>query len=508
MRIIFTESLIWFLWTALTCLDFLITGLYWVIAKISNNRMMAQKKKNESERPVVVVVGASFAGVKTAQDLTSSGFPYNNKAGLDVVIVDYKDYFEYVPGSLRCFVEPDHFKALSCPLTVLQQQQHPQKEIYARGGPPPPPSSPSSTISTVTGEVVNVDPVHKIVKLEDGNSLAYDYLVLAAGSTYEAAPVIKVAPSDATIGNNNNNNNSNKTALSRQQQWYDAAQELDAAQTVAIVGAGAVGVELAGEILTAYSAKQPKYKRVILVDLAPQILTGFLPSTVDYATTWLKQHGAELCLGSSLKHIGKKSLTFADGKELHVDVVYRCIGAAPAVKFLKKTPLAAALTGPKESVKVNDYFQVVGFEKHQIFCAGDMCYHSGTKELKLGHTAEVNAHLVAANILRMIRNQLHEERQSSVLLDPKLLTYPSGIVGNDVTPVLYNISLGKYDASIGFNSVAFHGSLAAVIKWLIEWTKVAAVQRRPIGILSWKFGDFVTNLLSRTILSTKTKANR
>ena len=40
----------------------------------------------------------------------------------------------------------------------------------------------------------------------------------------------------------------------------------------------------------------------------------------------------------------------------------------------------------------------------------------------------------------------------------------------------------------------------AVVKWILEWTKVAACQERPIGILFWEVADGMTALLSRTLL--------
>ena len=40
----------------------------------------------------------------------------------------------------------------------------------------------------------------------------------------------------------------------------------------------------------------------------------------------------------------------------------------------------------------------------------------------------------------------------------------------------------------------------AVIKWLLEWTKVAAAAERPVGVFFWWFADNFSNLLSATIL--------
>ena len=39
-----------------------------------------------------------------------------------------------------------------------------------------------------------------------------------------------------------------------------------------------------------------------------------------------------------------------------------------------------------------------------------------------------------------------------------------------------------------------------MLKWLLEWTKVAAAAERPVGILFWKVADTTSNWLHRTLL--------
>ena len=58
-------------------------------------------------RPSVVIVGASFAGL-WAQRALSEEF--------DVTLIDLKNYFEYTPGVLRLFVEPEHVHRIARPL--------------------------------------------------------------------------------------------------------------------------------------------------------------------------------------------------------------------------------------------------------------------------------------------------------------------------------------------------------------------------------------------------------
>jgi NADH dehydrogenase FAD-containing subunit len=455
LRKVVIDASIAILWILLEAIDFLLVGIDKVFALLKETR--STTSIGSKKKPRVLIVGASFAGLTVQRQLSH----LNDQ--VDVTVVDLKMYFEYLPGVLRCFVEPSHLPNISCPLSVLKHT------------------------TVVTGEVKEVSAVAEAdsqktgvmnqVKLSDGRILPFDYLVLATGSTYTNP----IKPTTSTT-----------LLTERQTQWNQAAADLAAAQTVVIIGAGAVGVELAGEILTEY----PNQKRVIMVDMATTILPGFRQESIAYTTQWLAKHGAELHLGAALKELSKKYVVFADGRKLDVDLIYMCTGGKPNSSFLKGGSLPSSSLNQRGAVLVNDHLQVDGFP--HVFCAGDLCFHAKSNELKLGHTAQVNAHLVAENLARLITLPL--EKRS-------LLHYPSGVVGNAKTPKIYNLSLGKYDATLAMNSMVLSGGLAAVIKWLLEWTQTAAAAQRPVGIVFWFIADEISNFLGRTILPTVTTAN-
>lgn len=450
------ESTIWLLGVILNGIDAVLVPL----AKAYKQAFRLRCASNGRPKSKVVIVGASFAGLEVQRILAS------HSDELDITIIDYKTYFEYVPGILRCFVEPSWYPRLTCSLSVLQK----------------------TGTEVITGEVVSVQVEgskngnKNEVTLKDGRRIPFDYCVLAAGSTYPGP--IKASPNQPTIAE-------------RQKQWNDAALELASAQTVAIVGAGAVGVEIAGEIRDRYPAGT---KRVMLIDMAPTILPGLEPASIRYATKWLQDNDVELYLGSPLRSIDQKSVTFAEGTKVQVDVVYKCVGVNPNSDIIKSNSLAESLQGPNKSVVVNDHLQVVGHS--HVFCAGDLCFHGKSSELKLAHTAELNGHLVAENILRMVAQESNQYG-SGPAAEP-LLLYPDGVVGNTVTPKIYVLSLGKYDATLGLNQLVINGSIGAIMKWIIESMSVAAAAQRPIGNLFWLIAHFSSNLLGRTVLASAT----
>ena len=432
-------------WLVLVCID---AGLRMLVcAWRAPSRMVAAAKRcvptsvmslvaPRDKSAHVVVVGASFGGLAVQRELA-------RRRDVRVTLIDFKEFFEYTPGVLRCYVEPSWLRQLTCAL-------------------------PSTDNTLVVGEVVSVSAEAVLVRdaAGDERSIGFDFLVLAVGSTYSRP--IKPTTSEVSL-------------VQRAASWRDAATKLEGAASAIIVGAGAVGVELAGEILTRYPQK-----RVTFVDMAPTILPGFDDYAVSYSRRWLEERGAELLLGEAIETIGAESVTLKSGRELRADVVYKCVGVQPNTGMLASSPFASAF-GFRNSVVVDDHLQVDGYPR--VFCVGDMMSHA-SKELKLGHTAEVNAHLAARNIVAALRGRA-------------LLTYPRGVTGADATPKIYCLSLGKYDAVMGFNSLVLSGWAVALMKWLLEWTKVAAAQQRPVGVLFWKVADFMSMLLGRSLLPTR-----
>ena len=429
VRPMFVESVIFVVWIGLEIAN-VILHVVLIIYGILTAGFSCRTP--DDPRPHVVIVGASFGGLAAQRELSG-------RDDVRVTVIDFKSYFEYTPGVLRCFVQPSYLKQLTCPLPTLRNELLTAAMV-------------GSTEDAVV--IRDAQGAKRIVK--------FDYLVMAVGSTY--ADPIKPSASEPTLAE-------------RQAMWNESSSKCAAASTVIIIGAGPVGVELAGEILTLYPEK-----KVTLV--SNTLLPGFDDYASDYARAWLQKRGAELVQGDRIEQTFPNSLILKSGRELKADVVYKCVGYVPNTAMLKESSVFNGQFGARDAINVNDHLQVKGNPK--VYCVGDMMSHSSA-ELKLAHTAECNAHLAAHNILADIHGH-------------QLLTYPRGVTGSDTTPKLWDVSLGKYDAVMGFNGLIACGWYVAVVKWLLEWTKVAAAAERPIGIWFWKFSDAMANFLHRTLI--------
>ena len=145
--------------------------------------------------------------------------------------------------ALRCFVDPAYLMELTCPLPMSRNEL---------------------LVGTMTGATKDTVIVRDDVRGE--RPIPFDYLVLAVGPTY--ADPVKPSMSEPTLEE-------------RKASWRDAATKLAMSKSVIIVGAGPVGVELAGEILTVYPDK-----KVTFVDMATTILPGFDEPAAVYSRAW------------------------------------------------------------------------------------------------------------------------------------------------------------------------------------------------------------------------------
>lgn len=180
-------------------------------------------------------------------------------------------------------------------------------------------------------------------------------------------------------------------------------------------------------------------KQVVVVDFAKTILPGFDEGACKYSIAWCEKMGVEMMLGEAIDTIEEKQIVLKSGPTITADVVYKCVGVMPNTEVLKGTMFEGK--GFRGSVEVNDFLQIEGCPS--VYCVGDMMSHA-SRELKLGHTAEVNGHLVAHNI----EADLHGEQ---------LAAYPIGTTGAEWTPKIYCLSLGKYSAVLAFNGLVLSG---------------------------------------------------
>ena len=322
-------------------------------------------------RPAVVIIGGGYGGINVARQLDDVA---------SVVLVEPKDAFVHNVAALRALVDPAWLPRIYLPYGGLLS--HGQ---------------------VVQDRAVKVDAGR--VVLASGEELPADYLVLATGSSYPFP-----AKSDV-----------DRTADAHEKTLGTHAA-LAAAARVLLVGAGAVGIELAGEIKAVWPSKQ-----VTLVNVAGDVLGG--PFRADLKAELRRQLaalGVQVLLGSPLRAAPPtepgelRTFTVATeaGTEVTADIWFRCYGVLPVSDYLAGG--LAAARGADGHIEVTPTLQVAGQDR--VFAIGDV----STADRKVAGAASRQAAIVAANIRALI-----EAGPDAGAGEPELSWYeaaPPGIV--------------------------------------------------------------------------------
>ena len=238
----------------------------------------------------VVIVGGGFGGLSAARHVESDL--------VDVTVIDRRNYHLFQPLLYQVATGSLSPGEIASPLRgVISRQKNTRVWL---------------------GTVVDIDPNSKRVFLADGATLAYDSLIVSAGSEtsyfghgewHEWAPGLKSVEEATTIRH--------KILYA-----FEVAERIsDPVQrriwlTFVIVGGGPTGVELAGAIAEIarqtlkndFRSIHPEEAQIILLDGAPRILMGFPEDLAKKASRSLAKLGVQVKCGAMVKHVDEAGL--------------------------------------------------------------------------------------------------------------------------------------------------------------------------------------------------------
>ena len=256
------------------------------------------------------------------------------------------------------------------------------------------------------GEVNDIDPAAKKVHLDDGGELAYDYLVVAPGSTHSYfgndawAPY---APGLKTLEDALEIRARILLAYERAERETDAAKRA-AWLTFVVVGAGATGVELAGTLAEIarhtlrgeFRRFDPHKSRVVLVEGADRVLLPYPPDLSEKALHQLERLGVTVWLGKRVTGLDAEGVTLGPERIAAKTVIWAA-GVA-------SSPLGRSLGVPLDRagrVPVEADLSVPGHP--EIFVIGDLAAVPDVPGI--APAAKQMGRLAGSNILRSLQGK-------------------------------------------------------------------------------------------------------
>lgn len=191
-------------------------------------------------------------------------------------------------------------------------------------------------VTFLHGEAVGLDTSAKAVTLAGGERLAYGRLVVATGSRMRR-PAVTGAEAAFSV-------DTQAEAIAFDRRLADIVREVSA-PTIAVVGAGFTGIELALELrdrLVAHAGDGVAERlRIILIDRAETVGHELGPGPRVEIEAALAAAGVELRLGATVRALAADHLIFDDGSELHADAVVLATGMVAA-------PFAGRIPGDRD----------------------------------------------------------------------------------------------------------------------------------------------------------------
>ena len=318
---------------------------------VSKCEALMMKPDEVEGLPRVVVVGAGFGGLSAAKAL--DGAPVN------VTVIDRRNYHLFQPLLYQVATAALSPADIAWPIRHILKSQ--------------------KNARIIMDEVTGVDAAAKKIKLQDGEDMSYDHLIIGTGarhSYFGKDEWEKDAPGIKTVAD--------ATALRQKilMSFEKAETEKDSRErerllTFVVIGGGPTGVELAGaiaelarhSIVDDFAHISPACTRIVLIEAGDRVLAPFHEKLSKNAKKALEKSGVEVMNGIRVENVDEHGIVAGDLKIESRNVVWAAgVKASPASEWLN---VPADRSG---RVIVNEKLNIEGHD--DVFVVGDTAAHT------------------------------------------------------------------------------------------------------------------------------------
>ncbi len=404
-----------------------------------------------SRAPHILIVGGGYVGMYTAYRLQKK----LRLGEATITVVDPQPnmtYQPFLPEAAAGSIEPRHVVV-------------PLRRVLDK-------------CRVLTGRVSGVDAARHMATVIPAEGvpveLAYDQLVLAAGSVARTSPVPGLAESGigfSTVGEAIYLRNHVLSRLDVASSTDDRARRRRAL-TFVVVGGGYAGVEAFGELedmaryaLRMHPGLAPADLRWILVEQADRILPEVGLSLATYTVERLARRGMEVRLGTTVTSMAGGHVMLSDGEELEADTVVWTAG-------VRANPVAERSGLPVDDrgrLVCSETLRVRGFEG--VWAAGD---------------GAAVPDLAALNDAMCAPSAQHAVRQAKVLADNIVREFR----GLEVKAYKHKhagsvASLGLHKGVAELYGIRLRGFPAWLLHRLYHLSRVPSVNRKARVTFDW-----------------------
>lgn len=337
---------------------------------------------SSQHKPHVVILGGGFGGIRAARGLRS--------APVRVTLIDRTNHHVFQPLLYQVATAALAPSDIASPIRWMLRHQR--------------------NATVLMEEVVAVDADRRVVRLEGGDEIAYDYLVVATGARHsyfghgdweEYAPGLKSLEDALEIRR--------RFLLAFElAEKTDDQEERRALQTFVLVGGGPTGVELAGVMPSiACDAMRKDFRRidtrktrVVLLEGGPRVLPSFPEPLSARAHKDLEELGVEVRTNALVTRVEPNAVWVGD-ERIATRTVFWAAGNAAS-------PIGKSLGSRHDRagrIEVNPDLSVP--ERPEVFVVGDLAIvtQDGKQVPAVAPAAMQMGSAAARNIRRDLRGE-------------------------------------------------------------------------------------------------------
>ena len=402
-------------------------------------------------KPRVLILGGGFGGMAAAQALGKSA---------QVTVVDRHNYQTFLPLLYQVSTAGLAADHVAYPIRGALQKTAGRFRM---------------------GSPISIDHRNKTVKLDSSEVLPFDHLIVAMGSVtadFGTPGVAENALGMKTI---------HEALMIRAEvmrRFEDLCRfEDDTRLSIAVVGGGPTGVEMAGALaelirgpLMNDQSHAAKHMDITLIEAGPRILPMFAESLSNKSQKALEKLGVQVLTNSAVKKVTSTSILMRDGSSVPSEITIWAAG-------VKGEPSINNLTLPvvNNRLDVDPTLQVKNYP--HIWAIGDISGALGSDGRPLPMVAPVamqQGRFVAAQIKRLLKSQ-------------ELENFKYRDKGSMAT-------IGRHKAIVQVNAIKFSG-YPAWLTWIFLHLFYLMGGRNRIGtIVDWSWNYFTFDRGNRHIM--------
>ena len=326
---------------------------------------------SKATKPRVVILGAGFGGLTAARAMAKDA---------DVTLVDRHNFQTFLPLLYQ----------VSTAGLAADHVVHPVRGALRKSG-----------VKFRMGSPLSVDHKNKTVKLDSSEVLEFDHLVVALGSSTADFGVPGVAEYGLGMKSVHEAINIRAAVMRR---FEDLCRfEDDTRLSIAVVGGGPTGVEMAGALaelkrgpLKNDMAHAAEHIDIYLIEAGPRILPMFSEKLSARAESDLRKLGVIVRTNTSVREVQSRKIIVKEGDPIPAEITVWAAGVKgePTAELLN-LPIVGSRIDVEESLRVSHY--------PHIWAIGDIAGAKGADGRFLPMVAPVamqQARFVAKQIIR------------------------------------------------------------------------------------------------------------